>query len=110
MNLEIDSINKFILYNAEETQPWVTLYEEKIRKHDSDRKTFRRLNGRSMPHLDHPIENMPKTYPNSWVANQITNKYFMFGRNPHGEEMDTINIGIMCNNSVITFLSTMFNL
>ena len=37
-NLEIDAINKFILDNAEETQPWVALYEEKRRKWDIDKK------------------------------------------------------------------------
>jgi hypothetical protein len=41
MNFEMDAINKFVLYNAEATQPWVTLYEEKRRKWDSGRKTFR---------------------------------------------------------------------
>ena len=35
---EIDAINKFILYNTEETQSWVALYEEKRRKWDIDRK------------------------------------------------------------------------
>jgi hypothetical protein len=38
MNLEIDAINKFVLYNMEAMQPWVTLYEEKRRKWDSDKK------------------------------------------------------------------------
>jgi hypothetical protein len=28
-NSEIDAINKFILYNAEATQPWVTLHCKK---------------------------------------------------------------------------------
>ena len=37
-NLEIDAINKFILDNAEATQPWVALYEEKRRKWDIDIK------------------------------------------------------------------------
>ena len=33
-NSEIDAINKFILYNAEVTQSWATLYEDKRRKLD----------------------------------------------------------------------------
>jgi predicted ATPase len=37
-NLEIDAMNKSILYNLEETQPWVTLYEQKRRKWKSERK------------------------------------------------------------------------
>jgi hypothetical protein len=62
MNLEIYVINKFVLYNVKTTRPWVVLYEEKRRKCDSDRKTFRLLNGRSMPYPDHLkekyVENM----------------------------------------------------
>jgi hypothetical protein len=67
----MDSINKFTLYNVEETRPWVTLYEKKRRKWEIDRKEFIQLNGRSMPYLDHLKENMPKICPNSWVADQI---------------------------------------
>ena len=52
-NSKIDAINKLILYNLEETQPWVTLYEQKRRKWESDKKKFRQLNGRSMPYPDH---------------------------------------------------------
>jgi hypothetical protein len=52
VNLEIDVINRFVLYNVGEMQPQVTLYEEKIRKWDSDMKASRWLNGRSMPYLD----------------------------------------------------------
>ena len=37
-DVEIEAINKFILYNFEATQPWVTLYEQKRMKWDSDRK------------------------------------------------------------------------
>jgi hypothetical protein len=109
-NLEIDAINKFILYNMEATRPWVTLYEEKRRKWDSDRKAFRWLNGRSMPYPDHLKENMPKICPNSWVADQIQEKYVVSSHNPHGEDLDALNIGIRCNNSVITSLSTTFYL
>ena len=55
------SIN--FLYNSEETQPWVALYEQKRMKWDSDRKEFRWLNGRSMPYPDHLKENMTKYAP-----------------------------------------------
>ena len=37
-NEKNDANNKFVLYNAEATQPWVVLYEEKRRKCDSDQK------------------------------------------------------------------------
>jgi hypothetical protein len=67
------SINSF--FTTQEATPWVTLYEEKRRKWDSDRKAFRWLNGRSMPYPDHLKENMPKICPNSWVADQIQEKY-----------------------------------
>ena len=110
MNAEIDAINKFILYNAKEMQPWVALYEEKRKKWDSDRKTFRWLNGRSMPYPDHLQENMPKIYPTGWVADQITKKYGIYGCYLHGEE-DAVNIGIeRRNNFVIIYMSTTFNL
>ena len=69
MNLEIDVINKFVLYNTEVVQPWVTLYEEKRGKHDSEKKSFRQLNGRSVPYPNHLKEDMPKICPNSWVTN-----------------------------------------
>jgi hypothetical protein len=88
----------------------VTLYEEKRRKWESDKKTFRWLNGRIMPYPSNLKENMPKICPNSWVPNQIQEKYVMFGCNPRGEDMDALNTGIECNNSIITSLSTMFNL
>jgi hypothetical protein len=48
VNLEIDVIHKFVLYNMMAMRPWIALYEEKRRKRDSDRKSFRRLNGRSI--------------------------------------------------------------
>ena len=70
-NSEIDSINKFILYNLEETQSWVALHKHKRRKWESDKKEFTRLNGRSMPYPGHLKENMPKICPNGWVANKI---------------------------------------
>ena len=67
-NSEIDSINKFILYNMDTMQPWVTLYEDKRKKWENDRKTFKWQNGRSMTYPDHLKENMPKIYPNDWVV------------------------------------------
>jgi hypothetical protein len=63
-----------------------------------------------MPYLDHVKENMPKNYPNSWVANHIIEKYVMSGHYSRGEELDAINIGIGCNKCVITSLSTTLNL
>ena len=74
-NAENEAINNFVLYNSEATQLWVTLYEKKRMKWDSDRKEFRRLNGRSVPYPDHLKENMPKICPNSWVADQVKEKY-----------------------------------
>ena len=50
MNAEIDAINKFVLYNTEAMQQWVVLYEEKIKKWDSDRKAFRGSDGRIVPY------------------------------------------------------------
>ena len=52
-NAKIEAINKFVLYNSEETQPWVILYEQKRMKWDSDREKSRWLNGRSVPYPDH---------------------------------------------------------
>ena len=95
-NAEIEAINKFILYNSEATQPWVSLYEQNRMKWDSDRKQFRRLNGRSVPYPDHLKENMPKICPNSWVANQVREKYDATGDYPRDEE-DALNVGIGCN-------------
>ena len=103
MNAEIEAINTFVLYNSEATQPWVQLYEQKRMKWDSDMKEFRRLNGRSVPYPDHLKENMPKICPNSWVADQIREKYNATGRYPRTEE-DALNVGIGCSNSVIIFL------
>ena len=102
-NAEIEAINKFVLYNSEATQPWVTLYEKKRMKWDSDRKEFRWLNGRSVPYPDHLKENMPKICPNSWVANQVREKYGATSRYPRAEE-DALNIGIGCSNSVIIYM------
>jgi hypothetical protein len=73
-------------------------------------KSFRWLNGRNMPYPDHLKENMPKICPNSWVVDQIQEKYVMSSRNPRGEDLDALNIGIRCNKSIITSLSTMFYL
>lgn len=53
VNAEIEAINKFVLYNSEVTQPWVTLYEQKRMKWDSDKKEFRLLNDRSVPYPNH---------------------------------------------------------
>jgi hypothetical protein len=106
----MDAINKFALYNMEAMRPWVMLYEDKIRKWDSDRKAFRPLNGRSMPYPDHLKENMPKICLNSGVVDQIQEKYVVSCHNPCGEDMDALNIGIECNNSVMTSMSTMFYL
>ena len=39
-NVEIEALNKFVLYNSKVTQPWVALYEQKRMKWDSDRKEF----------------------------------------------------------------------
>jgi hypothetical protein len=98
--------NKFILYIVEETGPWVTLYEEKRKKSSSEWKSLRWLNGITMPYLNHLKENMPKIFPNYWVADKIQEKHAVLGCNPCGEYLDTKNIGIICNNSV----STTFNL
>jgi hypothetical protein len=63
-----------------------------------------------MPYPNHLKENMPKIYPNNWVADQKQEKYVVSTRNPHGEYLDALNIWIGCNNSLITSLSTTFNL
>jgi hypothetical protein len=63
-----------------------------------------------MPYYDHLKENMPKICPNSLVPDQIQKKYAVSGCNPRGEDMDELNIGIGCNNSVITSPSTTFYL
>jgi hypothetical protein len=91
-------------------QPWATLYEEKTRKWDSDRKSFEQLNGRIMPYYNHLKENMPQICPNSWVDDLLEDKYIVFVHYPCGEELDALNIQIRCNNSIITSLSTTFNL
>ena len=102
-NAKIEEINKFTLYNSEVTQLWVAFYDQKRMKWDSDRKEFIRLNGISVPYPNHLKENMPKICPNSWVADQVREKYGATGRCPHAEE-DELNVGIRCNNSVIIFL------
>jgi len=89
----------------EVTHLWVALYKEKRRKWDSDGKEFRWLNGRSMYYPDHLKENMPMTYPNSWVVDQVREKYGAFGHYP-GVEEDAQNIGIGCSNLVIISLYT----
>ena len=40
-NLKIDAINKYVIYNTKATQPWASLYEEKRRKWNSDKKAFK---------------------------------------------------------------------
>jgi hypothetical protein len=81
------------------------LYEHKRRKWESDRKEFRWLNGRSMPYPDHLKENMLMLCPNSWVVEQVREKYGAYGHYPREEE-DALNIGIGYNNSVIIFFCT----
>ena len=76
-------------------------------KWDSDRKEFKRLNDRSVPYPDHLKENMPKICPNSWVTDQVRDKYSAIGRYPRAEE-DALNVGIGCNNSVIIYLIYMY--
>ena len=104
-NEKIEAINKFILYNSEATQLWVSLYKQKRMKWDSDRKEFRWLNGRSVPYPDNLKENMPKICPNSWVSDQVKEKYSAIGRYPRVEE-DVLNIWIGCNNSEIVSFCT----
>jgi len=53
------------------------------------------MNGRSVPYLDHLKENMPMIFPNSWVADQVRDKYGASGCYPRAEE-DALNIGIDC--------------
>ena len=81
----------------------------KRRTWDIDKKEFRQLNGRHMPYLDHLKENMPMIYPNSWVANQVREKYGAFGHYLPEEE-DALNIGIRCSNLVIKYLCTFITL
>ena len=85
------------------TQPCATFYEQKRMKWDSDRKEFRRFNGLSVPYPDNLKENMPKICPNSWVSDQVREKYCATGRCLRAEE-DAVNVGIGCSNSVIIFL------
>ena len=87
------------------TQLWVALYEQKRMKWDSDRKEFRWLNGISVPYPDHLKENMPKICLDSWVVDQVREKYGATGRYPHAEE-DALNVGTGCSNSVIIYLCT----
>ena len=72
---------------------------------DSDKKEFRRLNGRSVLYPDHLKENMLKICPNSWVANQVREKYGATSHYSRAEE-DALNVGIGCNNLVIIYLCT----
>ena len=103
VNSKIEAIYKFIIYNMEATQLWVTLYEQKRVKCDSERKEFIWLNGRSVPYPDHLKENMEKICPNSWVADQVREIYSSTSCYPHVEE-DVLNVGIGCSNLVIIFL------
>ena len=106
-NAEIEVIYKFTLYNSEVTQLWVALYNQKRMKWDSDRKEFRQLNGRSVPYPDHLKENMPKICSNSWVADQVREKYGTTGCYPRGED-DVLNIRFGCTNLVIIYLVYMY--
>ena len=47
--------------------------------------------------------------PNSWVANQVREKYGAFGRYPPKEE-DALNIGIGYSNSEIKYVCTFLTL
>ena len=38
LNVKVEEINKFVLQNSKVTQSWVTLYEQKRTKWDSDMK------------------------------------------------------------------------
>ena len=58
-----------------------------------------------MPYLDHLKENIPKICPNSWVAEQVREKYGAIGRYPRAKE-DALNVGIGCTHSVIIYLCT----
>ena len=60
------------------------------------------LNGRSVPYPDHLKENMPMTFPNSWVVDQVREKYSASSRYLRAEE-DVFNIGIRCINLVFIF-------
>ena len=95
------SINLF--FTISKRQLWVTLYEQRRMTWDSDRKEFRWLNGRSVPYPNHLKENMPKICPNSWVVDQVREKYSVIDRYLHAKE-DVLNVGIGCSNSVIIFL------
>ena len=76
-------------------------------KWDSERKECIRLNGRSVPYPNHLKENMPKICPNSWVANQVRDKYDATGRYLCAEE-DALNVGIGCSNLAIIYLIYMY--
>ena len=56
---------------------------------------------------DHLKENMPKICPNSWVVDQVREKYGATGRYPRAEE-DALNVGIWCSNLVIIYLIYMY--
>ena len=56
-----------------------------------------------MPYPNHLKENMPKICPNSWVADQVREKYGATGHYLRAEE-DELNVGIGCSNSVIIYL------
>jgi hypothetical protein len=46
-----------------------------------------------MPYLEHLKVNILVIHPNSWVVDQIKEKYSVFDHYPHREE-DALNIGI----------------
>jgi hypothetical protein len=53
---------------------------------------------------------MPKICPNSWVADQIQEKYAVSSHNPSREDIHALNIGIKCRKFVISSLNTTLNL
>jgi hypothetical protein len=58
-----------------------------------------------MPYPYHLKENILMIFPNTWVVDQVREKYGASGHYPREEE-NALNIGIGCNNSVIIFFCT----
>ena len=63
---------------------------------------------RSMPYPDHLKKN-PLICPNSWVVDQVKEKYSAYDRYPRDEEY-ALNIGIGCSISTIISLCTFCNI
>ena len=57
------------------------------------------MNSKNTPYPSYLKENMPMICPNSWVADQVIEKYGASGHYQHAEE-DALNIGIGCRKSV----------